>query len=223
MKKNLKVLNREIREGKNPEQNLPAFFGELAGVYCRYARLELALQYPAFYEAIKDGDIVLYDGDEELAGAVNALIPELFQKEFDGERMEKALLLADTLRSRATRKMEVITAYTDRFLMREYILNRLEYRYKEIPEYEGDDENAREILLRIFEDGDNAAINEKIRMMLAQLPIRMTKNKFFTFLEDSFDNYKGQDRETVESYLYMVRSAAGIYRPDGFEQEGTQA
>ena len=223
MNKNLKAMNREIREGKNLEKNLPMFLSDMAGVYCQYARLQFTLQYPAFYESIRDGEIRLSEDDWEIVGAVNALIPEIMPEEYDGERMEKALALADALRRRMSRRMDVLTSYTDRFLLREYILNRLEYRYKELPEYEGDDEAAREILLEIFNGEDNAVMNEKIRMMLSQLPVRMTKNKFFTFLEDSFDNYKGLDKTAVESYLYMLRSAAGINEPESFEQEGTQA
>ena len=40
MDKNLKVMNRELREGKNLEENLPGFLNKMAGVYHRYAMLE---------------------------------------------------------------------------------------------------------------------------------------------------------------------------------------
>ena len=219
MDKNLKVMNRELREGKNLEENLPGFLNKMAGVYHRYAMLELAMRYPAYYEAIRDGEITPAEEDWKLVDALNVLIRENLKEKFDGEGEKASIIAVNDIRKKAVRRMSVLTAYTDRLSLKEYILNRLEYCYKEIPEYEEDDDAAREILRVIFETDDNAIVNEKIRMMLSQLPVRMTKTKFFEYLEQSFQNYAGQDREAVDSFLYMLRSAAGIYEPEGFDEE----
>ena len=192
MDKNLKVLNREIREGKDLEVNLPRFLNLAAGVYCRYAMLELAMRYPAYFESIRDREITPGEEDWELIDALNALIRENMLGEFDGKKAETAILAVDAIRKKAVRRMSVLTAYTDRLSLKEYVLNRLEYCYKEIPEYEEDDDAAREILRIIFENNDNAVVNEKIRMMLSQLPVRMTRAKFFEYVENSFLNYVGQ-------------------------------
>ncbi len=219
MDKNLKVMNRELREGKNLEENLPGFLNKMAGVYHRYAMLELAMRYPTYYEAIRDGEITPAEEDWKLVDALNVLIRENLKEKFDGEGEKASIIAVNDIRKKAVRRMSVLTAYTDRLSLKEYILNRLEYCYKEIPEYEEDDDAAREILRVIFETDDNAIVNEKIRMMLSQLPVRMTKTKFFEYLEQSFQNYAGQDREAVDSFLYMLRSAAGIYEPEGFDEE----
>lgn len=254
MDKNLKGINREIREGKNLEMNLPMFLSDMATVYCRYAMLQLTMQYPSYFEAVKDGDIVLSEEDRRMLETLNTLIKdnilEVFgdgsdgngaaEEEFSGiyghdgidgidvaggydsAAQEEAIRQVDGLRRKTTGRMAVLTAYTDRFALKEYILNRLEYRYQEIPEYKGDDDTSREILIEIFDGDDNAIVNEKIRMMLSQLPVRMTKAKFFEYLDESFEAYAGQDVGAVESYLYMLKSAAGIYEPEGFSEEFTE-
>ena len=43
----------------------------------------------------------------------------------------------------------------------------------------------------ILEDEDNMAINRKISQVIGQLPVRLTKNKFFEMLSNGLSIYKG--------------------------------
>ena len=131
MDKNLKVMNRELREGKNLEENLPGFLNKMAGVYHRYAMLELAMRYPAYYEAIRDGEITPAEEDWKLVDALNVLIRENLKEKFDGEGEKASIIAVNDIRKKAVRRMSVLTAYTDRLSLKEYILNRLEYCYKD--------------------------------------------------------------------------------------------
>jgi hypothetical protein len=54
-------------------------------------------------------------------------------------------------------------------------------------------------------------INEKIRAVLAQLPVRMTKTKFFDLLRESFTIYRGSSSDGLDSYLDRIKTSATIF------------
>jgi hypothetical protein len=114
--------------------------------------------------------------------------------------------------------MNILTAYTDIFQTYEYVLNRLEYRFKPTVEPVDDTEFSKEILRYIFSSEDNFVINEKIREIIGQLPIRMTRQKYFELLGDSIDSYLGADQSALDTYLYMLRTSAMLYHAEGMEE-----
>lgn len=112
--------------------------------------------------------------------------------------------------------MKVLTSYTDAFEMYEYILNRKEYSYQENmtddlqAELDGIDvsEFADEIFRFVFADSDKVAINSKLQSLIGQLPIRMTKNRFYDILGDTLDIYNGVEKESLDQFIDMVESTA---------------
>ena len=114
------------------------------------------------------------------------------------------------LRKTITERVEQMTYYTDRLAVYEYLLNRAEYGFKtELPETD-DEEEARKILRFIFSTEDNAAVNMRIRDMVSQLPVRMTKGHFYDLVRSGLGIYEGTDEASLQGFLYMVLSAAGI-------------
>ncbi len=49
-------------------------------------------------------------------------------------------------------------------------------------------------------------INYKIQDVIGQLPVRLTKNKFFEMLSDGMSVYEGGTKESLNSFLYMIRT-----------------
>ena len=78
--------------------------------------------------------------------------------------------------------MEAITRYVDLFELYEYALNRVEYRFKEMDRVEDDEAFARKVLRYIFESDDNSVINNRIKEIISQLPVRITKEKYYDFM-----------------------------------------
>ncbi len=70
----------------------------------------------------------------------------------------------------------------------------------------------------IYAVNDNPVINERIKEVIGQLPIRMTKAKFFEYVSNSFDLYKKADEEALEGFIYMLRSCSMLDKPEGMEE-----
>lgn len=115
--------------------------------------------------------------------------------------------------------MEQATAYTDCFQAYEYVLNRLEGRLIPAGDTDGDRETDEErlawIMRYITETGESAVINERIQMVVSQLPVRLTKQKFFALVGEGMAVYAGSPRKNVEDMLYILRSEALLNQPAG--------
>lgn len=137
------------------------------------------------------------------------------------EDRHRQLRRLEELRNEMIEKMQVLTAYADCFQIYEYVLNRLEQKYQ--PKELTDEVLFAENLFRqIFSGKDSMVINENIRESIAQLPVRMAKQRYFDLISQSIGLYKGSDKEDLDSYLYLLRTSAMLYRPQGFEQYFTE-
>ena len=57
----------------------------------------------------------------------------------------------------------------------------------------------------------------KIGQVVSQIPMRLSKNKFFELLHDAFTLYKGSETASVEDFVYMLRSVAMLHTPEQFD------
>ena len=69
---------------------------------------------------------------------------------------------------------------------------------------------------------DNMAINDNIRMVIGQLPVRMTRSHYFDLIRDSISVYKGSDRSALDGHLYMFRTNAMLYHTEDMEKYFTE-
>lgn len=210
-----KQMLREIRNGVNLEQNLPVLFNEMASVNHVFAGTSFAMQYYSLYAALADGDKSLNGELVSILQEISAIVRKNILDSFDGEVRENSIERLDAIRELITARMQVLTAYTDRFGLYEYILNRQEPSFEKGLTDADNDTIAREILRYIFMEKDNAVINNRIHQMLSQLPIRMSKGRFIDLIKAGMELYLGSDRSTVEDFIYRVESIAGLYQPEG--------
>ena len=103
-----------------------------------------------------------------------------------------------------------LIAYSDRFKLCEYAINRIKPVDKSTLKTFNNDAAARDVLSAVFSSGENAQINENIKLAVSQLPLRMTKSRFFDLLENSLKKYIGTDSLSLERELYMIRTTAGL-------------
>ncbi len=217
MNKRMKNMSQEIRSGKQLQENLPIFFNYMADRYQTYAAVRLAMHYYTFYEACLEENA--WSGEAKAVTAeVNKIMARCVLSRCGGEDREKAVYEIDSLRKEIGKRMNILTAYTDIFQIHEYVLNRLEYRFGEELEPMDEEEFAREILRYIFDGEDNLIINEKIREIIGQLPIRITRQKYLDLLEESLQAYLGAEEASLQTYLYMLRTSAMLYHETGMEE-----
>lgn len=204
-------------------------FGELATNYYLLAGTELAMNYYSLYETwVKSSN----DEENDTVNGVRMDMSELSESNLlrdelgrliaaagecekqDCDRRKELLNDALKLREEIRRRMLSVMAFSDHFRLYEYVLNRMEPAFYESLEDINNDEAAREILQRIFSVNDNPVINDNIKLAVSQLPIRMTKSRFFDIIGESLKKYIGSDRELAKKLIYMIESAAGIISVD---------
>ena len=173
---------------------------------CYYEKLLLfgAMEYYSLREE-KAADPAM----EKIERAVAALLEGR-----EGEEEKEALAAS---RQELRERMDILTAYVDRLEIYEYALNRVELRFTENLEQIEEEAFLQKTIQYIFSSKDNVIINESIREIIGQLPVRMTKGKYFERLKNSLSIYKGADKSSLDSMLYMLRTSGMLYRP---EKEG---
>ena len=169
----------EISKGKNLESNLSKYAGGLDSLYCRFGYIKLALNLYTFAQ--------VYGENDEISNAVKEYVSLLSSCVKEGivsndntnlSYVEKNL---NNLRNQIIAQMEVLTSYADRLQIYEYVLNRIEYNFNE-PDVNMDyygEKFEKDILNYIVSENDNSIINIKISQVVGQLPMRLSKNKFF--------------------------------------------
>lgn len=183
----------------------------MTAVY-RYAFSRLVLHYTLYCETAEERQAV---SQKE----------QSIEKEFD--RLLKGFLLGegtveelDRLRGQIKDRTEVLTAYSDCFHIYEYVLNRLERRFVKMP---ASTYTPRRIageltylLAGIEQSGDR---NNRLREILFHLPVRLTRQKFYSMVTERFTVYAGLNRDSVEDFLYMLKTSAMVRLPDNMEEE----
>ncbi|MCI8668062.1 MAG: hypothetical protein HFI34_00855 [Lachnospiraceae bacterium] len=209
-----KVL-KEILKGMNLEENLPVYGKYLADLYNRSAAVELALDYYTYYEMLEDRG----KKDENLqryAAVISEIIEHvIIPKQTEAER-NKAITEIDGIRNEIYQKVDGLAAYADIFSRYEYVSNRCEYLFKDtdLGGNYSDEEFTRQIMQYIFSEEDNTVINGKISEIIAEVPLRMTKSKFFQLLSEGMTVYNQTDRKTVDDFVYVLKSSSMLILPE---------
>lgn len=178
----------------------------------RYSSSRLALNYYTFYEAVYE-NASIPQKIKECAVQFNSLLRGFL----DGEADLPAL---NTMRDQVIGVMEVITAYTDCFQIYEYVLNRVERRFTDNPPIKESVQDFAKTLTGVLMQSDDAVImNSRIQEVMGQLPIRFTKQKFYSLLMERLTVYAGADKASLEDVLYMLRSSSMVMLPAQMQEE----
>ncbi|MDE6851761.1 MAG: hypothetical protein K2J67_04645, partial [Lachnospiraceae bacterium] len=214
-------VNR-LRGEKDGKELLPEYVEQSMQLYDGYARIKMMMEYYMFYEVVIEGMNPYIETAQETIQSLNQLVGEVYAGEGtrDQIRQWKESLL--DLRQEIMDRMQVLTGYVDHFVVYEYILNRIQYRFEEIKPMPDDPEFAQEILNVIFSSQDNAVIQDYIHTVVGQLPMRMTRKHFFNLIREGISVYKGSDYRSLEGFLYMIRTSAMLYHDPGQEKYFTE-
>ena len=205
----------ELLKGKRAEENLHVYTDGLSALYKRMAHLRMAMNYFTFAEVYSDMDVKDKSVFDVQVNKLQKMIDDIILLDKSEDYKAKDI---DDFRNEIIAIMEVLTAYVDRLQVCEYVLNRVEFRFEEC-DYGNDyynDKFEKDIYRYITSDKDNTVINMKLSQVIGQVPMRLSKNKFFDMLKDSFSLYKGSEMQSVDDFAYMIRTAGTIYNPEGF-------
>ncbi len=217
MDRTTRQLAGDIKAGRNLEQALPELMNRMASAYGMLSYYNMNMELSVLLESKAEGLIKPGRTVKELEEKLYEIMKKTLLYAFEPEAYETAIKELAELRDKVISKMDILTAYTDLFILYEYVMNRLEaaFEMKEEPDALDNDAVAKEILQWIFSEEEPALVNEHIKEMLSCLPVRMTKGKFLELVENAFSIYAESDRQSVDMFDYMLRSAAGLYTPKG--------
>lgn len=210
-------ITRAIGRRKNLSSNLPQYTAVMAQLYNRMADIRLAMNSYMYQEMLEESDCA---DKNELEGYFDSLSDIILRAvKVPAQSSDEDIKVLDGMREQITASMEIITAYVDRFAVYEYVLNRIEFRFNDT-DFDADYYNSgftNDIMHYILEHKDPSIANSRINEMVAQLPVRMTKQKLFEHVRDAYSLYKGGDMSSLKDFDYMLRTVSGIYTPEGFD------
>lgn len=218
MNQSLRKICLKLQKQEELDTALPQYLNQLINIYGQYSNLNLSMLYYTFYENYKDANEKSLE-EEALLNRFNGLVKDFLSGEFRGTKMQEGIKNLDELRNLVINRMHILTSYTDLLETYEYVLNRIEYRFEaDFVTAEQEQELVKEIVSYIFDTQDNVVINEKIKEVIGQLPIRLTKAKYFDMLRDALSIYKGGDYSSLETFLYMIKTSSMLYKVEGMDE-----
>ncbi len=124
------------------------------------------------------------------------------------------LLQVQDIRKQIEQEMETVVAFTDGFQIYEYAFNRVERRFGEggpVPDC-SDEEFAEQLMNFITSERAAEVINRRIQDVMGQLPVRLTRQKYYSMVKEALGAYTGSEKRALDNALYLLKCAsmAGI-------------
>ncbi len=203
----MKKIVGNLLKNKDIDYCLQEYYGKFMEINNKYAMIRLAMNYYMYFVVTSEEGGMAALGYKEITDQINLLI----QHYVNGSNpLSDDINTLEQIRNQIIEKVRDITCFVDRYNIYEHALNRIEYRFKkaEYPDGYSDEQFTRQIMQFILEDEDSMLINSKIKDIIGQLPVRLTKNKFFEMLSNGMSIYNGGTKESLDDFLYMIRTCS---------------
>ncbi len=212
----VKKLIGEIKSDINKETNIREYAKLLYEKYNYYATIKMSMNYYTMKEIISD----MTDKNSDVCkyfDVLSRLVKDNIIKNKPVD--EEALTAVKQIRDNIEYKMKILTSYTDGYEIYEYILNRIEAKVKKSVEEVDIALLSDKMYSYVFNESDKMVINSKLQLLMAQLPVRMTKSKFCDVVSNTLALYKGGEKTSLDEFCDMLRTSSLITKPKGFETE----
>lgn len=219
MKKENRTILKDIMQNRDLETNIPAYGNIYINAAYEYSLIRLVLDYYTMKEVEDELGAGLDDYLSGVLDEIHTILFEALLSEDIRENHAEIISRVDALRDNLTKKMTLLTAYTDALQIYEYVLNRVEYGITGETIDVEESALAAKVFQYLFSDNDKMVVNSKIQMVTGQLPIRMTKHRFFDYLTDTLNIYNGSDKSSLDDFVAMLKSTALLELPEGYGEE----
>ena len=214
MNKEIKKLITDISADIKREEALIKYQKHLAALFSEYATIKMSMNLFTLYEMSEEIDLSRREEIEEYIDIINTAIRGIY---IDNDT-EGCIDDVSEIRDKITERMKILTAYTDALEIYEYILNRKEPEILgTIDESIDTDQLANNMYEYVFSDKDKMLINTRIQDFIAQLPVRMAKNRFFDIISNSLFIYKGGEKKSAQDFVQTIRDGALLSMPDNLQ------
>ena len=217
MEKDIKIVVTDIKADRDREANLIKYQDILATAFGNYATIKLSLNFFTLKEMVNDIDS---ERKPEIEGYIKEIETSLNETVLSGKEVNKETVDKITaIRDAVTAKMKIFTSYTDALQIYDHILDRKKpLLTNDLEEFVDTDALAAEMFNFVFADKDKVMVNTKIQEFIAELPVRMTKQRFYDIMSTSLNIYKGGEKSAVRSFADTLLEAALITKPEGFTE-----
>ena len=216
MKEHIKDIMKDIKKGKNLEKRLPVYTERFFQTYAQTAIIHLTMDYYMLYEILREEEYRDHSEIKEILGKINHVIKDVFVEE-NGLKADNIAVL-ESLRNDVIKKMKILTTYTDKLQIYEHVLNRIELRYEKNLVLSNQEQFIQKTMQYIFSSKDNVVTNNNIKEVVAELPVRMARSKYYQLIKNSFGLFKGADQSALDGFLYHLESAAMLYEPEEMKE-----
>ncbi|MBR4342637.1 MAG: hypothetical protein IKP88_08025 [Lachnospiraceae bacterium] len=188
-------------------ENELIFLDKLEKTYFEMAFTELAMDYYCLKEKDLEND---HAAGNKVAAGFRKRLEELIErcfKEFD--ELEEAGRKAESLREELIERVELLTAAIDRLELDNYV--KIRSGFEDEPfDYPDNDEASKVILRFIFGYEDNNIVNDRLRQAVYELPVRMTRDRFFDIIKNGMKLYIGSGKDVLDRCIYLLESSSGL-------------
>lgn len=219
MKKENRTVLKNIMQNRDLEENIPAYGNAYINATYEYSLIRFVLNYYTMKEIEDEMGAGVDDYLSTILDEIHTILFETILSTEIREDQEAVLAQIDEIRNQMTEKMTILTAYTDALQIYEYVLNRVEYGITGERFDVDESALAAKVFQYLFSDYDKMVVNSKIQMVTGQLPIRMTKSRFFDYLTDTLNIYSGSEKSSLDDFVSMLKSTALLELPDGYGEE----
>lgn len=210
----MKKIVGDLLKNRNVKSGLTEYCGKFMEINNKYAYIRLAMNYYTYFVVQQDSDGIMDAGYNAYLKQINVILEK--NTNSDTEEKEADIASLSGMRDDIIQKVKDVTCFIDKYNVYEHALNRVEYRFRdgEYPLGYSDENFTRKLMQFILEDEDNMMVNSKIKEIIGQLPIRMTKNKFYDMISNGLTIYNGSTKDSVQDFLYMIKSSSMLEGTD---------
>ena len=215
MEKDVKIIVTDNKADRDRKANLIKYQDILATAFGNYATIKLSLNFFTLKEMVNDIDS---ERKPEIEGYIKDIETALHDTVLSDKEVSAGIIeKISAIRDAVTAKMKIFTSYTDALQIYDHILDRKKpLLTNDLEEYVDTDALAEEMFNFVFADKDKVMVNTKIQEFIAELPVRMTKQRFYDIMSTSLNIYKGGEKSAVRSFADTLLDAALITKPEGF-------
>ncbi len=214
----IKKLIRNIDSGIGLRKNLPIYGSILSNAYLDYAAVELTFSAYMLSEMVLE-DSIVSEAERALYDQVIEQLRALLESE-GTEQMQCVIDKIREIRLQITSIMDGFTSYTDQLIGYDYVLKRKKLHYctdetmiqeaKRIDE----EEFLQSLMAYLVGNSDQSVVRDRLQMLMGQVPVHMTKQKLLEKINEALTLYKGSDKAALDSFVYMIRSSAMLYKAE---------
>ena len=209
-----KILLTELDAGRNMEENLVRYSQMLASALSSYSMIRVLLNFYTRWEISRENsDASEYDAEELSSIRQLFMLATAQAGEEAGEDAEKLIGKASEVRNANIRRMTALTRFTDLLAIYEHILNRKVPEEDSLKHPVDTEELAASVEKFIFSDQDTMVTNTRLQRVVAELPVRMTRQRFYDVLSETLNLYKGGELSAADDFITSIRDVAGIGEP----------